>query len=128
MEIPKTAVLSGGRIKGGDSRLRAAYHKLSRRYHRDTFRPMRVGNETSVSAQAAEAEQRFRRVAVACEVLKDAARRATYVPSHCCAPVSRCCATVRHSLLLYCAQVHGNEPRQRGHQPPAWCAHEVFKR
>ena len=39
---------------------------------------MRVGNETPVRAQAAEADQRFRRAAVAFEVLKDGPRRETY--------------------------------------------------
>ena len=71
LELPPGAMdMTTGTIKGGPSRLRACYHKLSRRYHPDSFRPVRSGNATPVDTQRKAAAQRFRRVTIAFEALK----------------------------------------------------------
>mmetsp|Transcript_34089 Transcript_34089/g.43981 ORF Transcript_34089/g.43981 Transcript_34089/m.43981 type:complete len:548 (-) Transcript_34089:168-1811(-) len=78
LEITPDFILEDGQVKGGTSRLRSQYHKLSMRYHPDSFKPKRSGNVTSVPTQRSSAEQHFRRVAIAFETLKDPARAAIF--------------------------------------------------
>ena len=78
LELPAEALLPDGRVRGGDARLRAQYHRLSLRYHPDHFVPKRSGNATPVADQRAAALGRFRRAAVAFEALKDPERAAVY--------------------------------------------------
>jgi hypothetical protein len=70
LELSPSCILEEGKVKGGASRLRSQYHKLSMRYHPDSFKPKRSGNATPVATQRASAEQHFRRVAIAFETLK----------------------------------------------------------
>ena len=74
---PKSAGSSGG-VVGGDSRLRAQFHRRSLKYHPSHFRPVRSGNTMPVLEQRRHAHLRFRQVALAFVVLKDPARREVY--------------------------------------------------
>ena len=73
-----TNTKSTGGVVGGDSRLRAQFHRRSLKYHPSHFRPVRSGNTTPVLEQRRHAHLRFRQVALAFVVLKDSARREVY--------------------------------------------------